>query len=270
MPLSFHVLHAPKEGNTEAEYEDAFACGGLPGEENDQAAPPFVAAVADGASSSVFARQWARLLVDEFVSAPFVDGEAAERIALLGAQWREQVASESLPWYAQEKLTQGAHAALLLVGWDLAARTWSARAIGDACLFIVRGQGLHNAFPVTRSDAFDNRPTLISTETASENGFPLPPFHTAEGTCEEGDRFLLMTDALAAWFLAEAEAGRTPWDTFPCEQAQFNEWLQERRSDGTMRNDDVTLITVSCRSEQPGQSPYYAACREPAHFQPAG
>jgi len=251
MPLSFHVLHAPKEGNTEAEYEDAFACGKFGGNADNGSAGTVVAAVADGASSSVFARQWARLLVSEFTSAPFVDGEAAERIALLGFQWREQVASESLPWYAQEKLTQGAHAALLVVWWDAAALTWSARAIGDACFFILRGNDLLHAFPLTHSCDFDNRPTLISTETASENAPPLPPFHTAEGAFEEGDRFLLMTDALAAWFLAETEAGNAPWETLPREQPAFEEWLRERRSDGSMRNDDVTLL-IAATDATPG------------------
>ncbi len=243
--LSFTTLQAPKDGNTDAEYEDASACGTFAGNAEEGTSPTFVAAVADGASSSVFARQWARLLVDEFVSAPFVDGEAEERIALLGFQWREQVASESLPWYAQEKLAQGAHAALLVVWWDSAARTWSARAIGDACLFILRGNELRHAFPVTRSDAFDNRPVLVSTEAASENAFPLPPFHAAEGAFEDGDRFLLMTDALAAWFLAETEAGNTPWETLPGDQSAFGEWLQSLRADNRMRNDDVTLLVAA-------------------------
>ena len=248
MRLQLHSLHAPKEGNTDAEYEDAFAGSELPGESSDGAPPTFVAAVADGASSSVFARQWARLLVDEFTSAALTDDEAAERIALLGFQWREQVASEELPWYAQEKLTQGAHAALLVVCWNLSARTWSARAIGDACLFVLRDNTLHYAFPIAHSRAFDNRPTLLSTETASQSADPLPPFHTADGAIEDGDRFLLMTDALAAWFLAETEAGRSPWATLPVEQLPFEAWLQECRNNGTMRNDDVTLIAVSLTS----------------------
>ena len=57
-PLTLNVLHAPKEGNTENQYEDAYAFSVT----DDRA----TVVVADGASSAVFAREWANLLVDAF------------------------------------------------------------------------------------------------------------------------------------------------------------------------------------------------------------
>src|SRR5436309_5977268 len=58
---------APKAGNAAHEYEDAFAL--------EAAALRF--AVADGASETSFARQWAELLVDRFVHEPPVGGSRA-------------------------------------------------------------------------------------------------------------------------------------------------------------------------------------------------
>lgn len=246
LSLGVRVLHAPKEGNTADEYEDAFAV--QPSSPSSLVSHPssITVAVADGASSAVFAREWARLLVEEFAAAPpgEQDGEAGKRIARLGQTWRERVsngATKKLPWYAQEKLPHGSSAALLVVTWDVAANTWSAQAVGDSCLFVVRKDRLHYAFPVTKSAGFNDRPALLSTEAHA-----LPPSFVRFGASfEPGDRFLLMTDALAAWFLAEWEKRRRPWNDLPADETALAAWLKARRDAGTMKNDDVTLVEVT-------------------------
>jgi len=252
LTLRLRALHAPKEGNTEREYEDAFAAQKLAPASADGAGPPptsFTVAVSDGASSSVFAREWARLLVADFSRGPFPHstGEASARVAALGRAWREQVQNGALPWYAEEKLTQGSHASLLVVTWDLTGRrTFSARALGDSCLFVVRGgERLCHAFPVTRAADFGNHPRLLSTETATSVGDTPSPFVALDRPYEPGDRFFLMTDALAHWFLAAHEAGKKPWEIVPLDRAAFPAWLQARRDDGSLKNDDVTLLVLS-------------------------
>jgi len=246
LTLRLRALHAPKEGNTEREYEDAFAAQKLAPATGGAPPTSFTVAVSDGASSSVFAREWARLLVADFSRGPFPPaGEAGARIAALGKTWRQQVQSGKLPWYAEEKLTQGSHASLLVVTWDLTGkRTFSARALGDSCLFVVRGgDRLCHAFPVTRAADFGNHPRLLSTETATATD-PLP-FVALDRFYEPGDRFFCMTDALAHWFLARYEAGEKPWEMLPLDRAAFPGWLQARRDDGSLKNDDVTLLVLS-------------------------
>lgn len=248
LTLRLRALHAPKEGNSEREYEDAFAAQKLAPIAGGPPPTSFTVAVSDGASSSVFAREWARLLVADFSRGPFPPaGEASARVAALGKAWREQVGNSELPWYAEEKLTQGSHASLLVVTWDLTGRrTFSARALGDSCLFVVRGgERLCHAFPVIRAADFGNHPRLVSTETAAAPaGDPLP-FVALDRPYEPGDRFWLMTDALAHWFLAAHEAGEKPWEIVPTERALFPGWLQARRDDGSLKNDDVTLLVLS-------------------------
>jgi hypothetical protein len=250
LTLRLRALHAPKEGNSEREYEDAFAAQKLAPTTGSTPPTSFTVAVSDGASSSVFAREWARLLVADFSRGPFPHsaGEASARIAALGKTWRQQVQNGALPWYAEEKLTQGSHASLLVVTWDLTGkRTFSARALGDSCLFVVRGgDRLCHAFPVTRAADFGNHPRLLSTETAGTAGNDPPlPFVALDRPYEPGDRFFLMTDALAHWFLARHEAGEKPWEIVPTERALFPGWLQARRDDGSLKNDDVTLLVLS-------------------------
>jgi hypothetical protein len=50
-----------------------------------------------------------------------------------------------------------------------------------------------------------------------------------------------MTDAVACWFLADAEAGGQPWNTIPPGR-RFASWLAGRRAAHAMRNDDVTVL----------------------------
>jgi hypothetical protein len=70
-----------------------------------------------------------------------------------------------------------------------------------------------------------------------------------EGLARPGDLILLMTDALAAWFLAEAELRRRPWallerlDT----QEDFETFVDLMRAGRAMRNDDVTLLKVEVK-----------------------
>jgi hypothetical protein len=56
-----------------------------------------------------------------------------------------------------------------------------------------------------------------------------------------------MTDALAQWFLAEAELGRRPWSALARAVATpegFAAFVDCLRGGGALRNDDVTLVRV--------------------------
>jgi hypothetical protein len=65
-----------------------------------------------------------------------------------------------------------------------------------------------------------------------------------------GDVLLLMTDALAHWFLTEAEAGRRPWETLAARTDEdFAPWLDGLRQARQLRNDDVTLVSICSRME---------------------
>ena len=67
-----------------------------------------------------------------------------------------------------------------------------------------------------------------------------------EGDLATNDRLLLMTDALAHWFLVEAEMGRRPWAALArlTTPEQFAAFIDCLRAGGALRNDDVTLVNV--------------------------
>jgi hypothetical protein len=231
LPLRWHAFHLPKRGNSEQEYEDAFAAS----------AERARFAVADGASESSFAGEWARLLAQGFVAGARRPWDDVAWIESLRERWKTEVGRKPLPWYAEMKREQGAFATFL----GLALRRpdlWRAVAVGDCCMVQVRAGELVTSFPLASSEEFGNRPALIG----SRGGRATP--QQKAGRWLPGDLFLLMTDALAQWCLREHERGQQPWSLFRplLEQdepaACFASLVAEMREHYELKNDDVTLL----------------------------
>lgn len=310
----------PKAGNSDADYEDAFAIA------------RGRVAIADGATESSFARAWAEALVNGFttgletadalaqgfspdrdtvgvtvngfaanldaaeasaqgwtadieaagpasnsgddISRPPTPGDGisplagdaatVERyIAPLQRAWHKSIAWDRLPWFAEDKARSGAFATLLAFEFvprrrsgtpceeagdfaGSASLCWRAMAVGDSCLFQLRDEGISTAFPIARADEFNSRPLLLSSNPAN-NGRVWESVRFCDGDARPGDVFLFATDALAHWFLAEAEAGRQPWHLLLGlqSQAEFAAFVAQLRGSHAIRNDDVTLIRIA-------------------------
>ncbi len=239
-------LWLPKAGNRLDEYEDAF----WPTRSATREARVIRCAVADGATEASFSGLWARMLVRAFGRGQIRPEGILDAVRPLQIAWRAEVGRTPLPWYAEEKLRSGAFSSLL--GLTLKQRrhdeqvVWSAMAVGDTCLFIVRDHELVTTFPLAAADSFDNSPHLVSSISA-RNGALKSVMCRQSGVARPGDRFYLATDALACWFLRRHEGGSQPWDELDdlardtsCQG--FATWAANERRDHRMRNDDVTLL----------------------------
>jgi len=232
-------LAVPRAGSEEAEYEDAVATAA-----DDW---PVCAAVADGATESVFARSWAehlaRGLVDRRATAPEVLREA---VADGQKAWQPTVRdrAEEEPWYVSAKAAEGAFAALLGLSLYTDGQ-WRAASVGDCCLFHLREGGLLQSWPFEAPDAFTNRPALVPSRP--DRTVPAP--ETATGTWRPQDTFLLTTDALAAWLLGSDQPGNTRMSIDPTKAAEWDDETFQKvvgtaRTEGTLRNDDATLLVI--------------------------
>ena len=241
MRVDLHAFWQQKAGNAEDEYEDAFAPSTSP--ESD--CREFRCAVADGATETSFSGLWARLLVDAFVD-KLLQKINPQVIRELAAQWHSEIngrtANKPLPWYAQEKLQQGAFSSLL--GLTLRADgQWHALCIGDSCLFHVRPREAVWALPYHLPEQFNNRPALISTNAEVNTSLKA---QVARGQWREGDYFLLMTDALAHFFLSQ-QRQRARLVAGALDPASLEQLLAQARDERLCRNDDVTFLKVSPR-----------------------
>jgi hypothetical protein len=207
--IGFREFRLPRRGHRADECEDASLGASDRGR----------FAVADGASESFLGGLWARLLVEDFVRSDELRLDWLSWLPPLQARWAEQASppekqangsAGSLPWYLESRLLQqGAFATFL--GLVVDGPNWYALALGDTCLFQVRGGRLELAFPLTHAGDFHSSPWLIGSRQ-SPAGVPCQQSVRLEGDWRSGDRLWLMTDALAQWFLKEHEAGGKPWE----------------------------------------------------------
>jgi serine/threonine protein phosphatase PrpC len=232
--LRCRAFELPKQGNSRSEYEDASAVNCADGR----------FAVADGASESVFAGEWAALLCKSFVAETLDPANIGAWRGALQQRWLAAIDQQALPWYLEEKFKEGAYATFLGLAFAPAdggaARPWEAVAIGDSCLFHVRKDALLTAFPLERADEFGTYPNLIGSRQRANVAASI-----ASGGLERGDLLLLMTDALSEWFLHEYETGATPWsELVRLREADFAQWVDALRESNWIKNDDVTLLVV--------------------------
>ena len=223
--LRWRSFLVPKAGHVADECEDA-AFG-------DPGLGRF--AVADGASESYAAGDWARLLVEAFVAL----GPDGDWLKDPRAAWQAAVAGGAVSWYAEDKFARGGHATFLGVCLTPgpAGYEWEATAVGDACLIHVRDGACVRSFPVARSSEFNGSPPLVNSRAGA------PAWKTERGSVRHGDALLLATDALAQCLLASAEAGAfiaTELRQLE-EEDDFALWVAMAREGGRLKNDDVAL-----------------------------
>ena len=234
--LRCQAYQTVKRGNRDDEMDDAYRMN--PGRG--------CFALADGASESSFAGLWANSLAERFVAEPPAPSDSWEEwLAPARDRWREDVDRREMPYYAVDKAAYGAFSTHL--GFEMFAdNTWKARAVGDSCLFHVRKDELLLSFPLTAISEFGTAPDLLSSRIIPDRSASAGS--RIEGEWQRGDRFLLMTDALACWFLQEVmnhTSCRSLMKTLRCpDPAAFSERMAELRRDKILKNDDVTLVIV--------------------------
>jgi hypothetical protein len=239
----------PKEGSGAEECEDAVAF--------DAGSLRF--AVADGASEAFDARRWATRLAAEWVGAVRAPLTAAEFGPWLKEQGEWLHASwegKKLPWYAEEKRRAGSFAAFVGLRLEADGRgmSWRAVALGDSCLVQRRGGEVVSSFPLDSHEAFNSTPWLVpSSGGARETA--LSRLAEREGRAEAGDTFLLMTDALSAWYL-ENSARRDPraeeFDSLlaASENNSLLELVRRERAAARLKDDDVAAVRIEVVSSQ--------------------
>ena len=235
----------PKDGNSKSENEDY----------SNFSVDKSRFAVADGATETSFSGPWAKQLVRAFTKGDLsVPLEIGQLKPLQADWWENNVRRRPLPWYAEEKANSGAFAAFVGLEFlkeNSESRTeniWRATAVGDSCLIHVRENEM-KAFPVTDSASFNNHPNLLSS-TAGFNENEEDLIKTATGSWRCDDLFLLMTDALACWFLKECEQGNSPWNRLRDLDTDdsFKQLVVNLRTARQIKNDDVTLARIDIRA----------------------
>jgi hypothetical protein len=117
---------------------------------------------------------------------------------------------------------------------------WTAHAVGDSCLLVIREARILRSFPLQAAADFGSSPDLLST---LEGTVPRGGVRYAHGRLRPRDIMLLTTDAMACHLLAQGDAAdlvaRLEGENT---QPTFQTWVREERDAGRMRDDDTTLL----------------------------
>jgi hypothetical protein len=253
---------SPKSGNRPDECEDAGRVV-YPIRLSQDGARIIRFALADGASESAFSRLWAQVLTGHFVHRPpdfsqLTPDYLEDWLAPCQSEWNRGIPWERIPWHGEAKTRAGALATLLGITFSRMLGQprnlkWQAVAVGDSCLFLVRHNELVLSFPLDDARQFGNTPQLLCSNPAN-NRWDGDAIKLYEGVCQSEDMFILASDALAGWFLAQHAAGEKPWLTLLSfslgwreRGERWEQWVNSQRQAGTMRNDDTTLIIARVR-----------------------
>jgi hypothetical protein len=252
MEVHAEAFWLPKNGSSEAEYEDSFGPPTLKSPQSIKG-ERIRFAVTDGATEASFSKQWAKQIARGFVKRSLGVPLTAEELRPLQEEWQKTVHRRPLPWYAEEKAEKGAFSSLLglevfeAVNGEATSLAWRAVAVGDSCLFQVEREQLLNAWPIAHSADFGNTPSLLCSNAANNgDGLATAGAHAAAGGCGQGTAFYLMTDALSCWFLRECERRKEPWRILNDLRTRegFAKLVGDLRATGDIKNDDVTLLRI--------------------------
>jgi hypothetical protein len=204
-------------------------------------------AIADGATEAFDSRRWARYLTQAWISPSSreLEGyEFIERVRPLGERLEKKWSGRALPWYLEEKAAGGAFAAFL--GLQLTpAYTWSAIALGDVCLIVERGLAVQLSFPLSSADEFSSRPILVASKTDTDT--TRQALRLWQGICLPGDVLLMMSDAIACWYLGHAASNRSLLDDFHRALDNIGEFatlVERERTARRLRNDDIAVVKL--------------------------
>jgi hypothetical protein len=259
-------------------------------------------AVADGATQGGFSRLWAQMLVDYYIEEtpplrPRLEG-LEPWLKTMAKRWNGEKIEEILSTVPagtprrsrmeQSLRLEGQAATLVMLEIDPENRVWRAGAIGDAFLFHLRKRPnpkpgvrseLYVVEPVRpfanmQSDQLDTNPILISTRENNQDAWIWNNFAYSrdeafvQSEFQPGDRFLIMTDAVAAYFLRVMEQNdfevlRSELEYIPSLESKpgkDEEWLKTGRDTNPndffyLKNDDVTVLDLEITDESQGSEP---------------
>jgi hypothetical protein len=247
LDLQLRQLLLPKLGQEASECEDVIAV--------DAQACRF--AVADGATEAFDARKWAERLAQQWVSrkSTLTPEDFRNWVAAEGRELHDSWNGLSLSWYAETKARTGSFAAFVGLELDLKseAPSWKAIALGDTCLLHRRGEVLVKSLPLTRSESFNNAPILVASNCALHES-SMKSVVADSGDCESGDVLLLMSDAVASWYLKCFENDDLGAEDhfFAQPDEKLIQFFDAERLAGRIRNDDLAIVRIEINERSRG------------------
>lgn len=202
-------------------------------------------AISDGATDSNYSKEWADLLVNNFIQSGFElkTKNIATWVGPIQKKWYDAVPWEILQEKGDgyfNKAQKGGFATLLGIIID-EQNALTAFAVGDSNIFIMRDDALIVKFPVEESKSFGTGPKLIGSMAKNELSI-----NSLCYKLEKNDLIFLATDAFSKWFMKQDEEKLFPWmDLINLEdQDDFKIFMNKIKDVWNQNDDDITLMIL--------------------------
>ena len=248
LKCSYKYISIANVGNSVDENEDSIL---VPSSSELEREPVIKFAISDGATESSFSKEWSSLLVSCYKDMPFDIANLPLTINAISERWQLKTSAIELPWYAQQKLENGAFATFLGITLNLEEQTFESVSIGDCTLFQVRNDELIRSFPITSIEDFGNTPSLFATNSKFQTDYEKSVKYLKGEAIRSGDLLILASDALAMWLFKRLSEGEKPWLIlfillkYENYQTDFSDWIFNKIKDKEMKNDDISVILIN-------------------------
>ena len=208
-------------------------------------------AISDGVSISFFSEIWSKILTHRYVenSTP-LDGNFLTQCQ---KEWQkniiEIIKQPDVKWFVKAKYNKKEFAAATFIGLQLLEeeQKWTVQSIGDSFLFFIPKDCSDfdkiTTYPNEKGFVFDNYPNYLASIGNNHRG---KRHISTKKNLEEGT-FILMTDAIAEWFVKELKEdvqGAVNLLSNIESQEHFLQIVQEKRLDDSLKNDDTTILII--------------------------
>ena len=207
-----------------------------------------VVAISDGASESFDAKNWAQILVRNFVKlAQFKESW------LIGAieEYSSLYNRDELSWSKQASFDRGSFATLLGITFHEESNSVEVFAIGDSLAVLISDGYFDKSYPYTIFGDFNQKPTLLSTnhflnDFIKPQDFSLTHSVTWNLQSVANPHLLCMTDALGEWLLKTYQSDSTVLQSLLSfrNEVEMQKFVAVLREDKAIRTDDTTLVVI--------------------------
>lgn len=226
-------------------------------------------AVADGATREYFSAKLAQELVNRFcfdgdeVNKDIFKNEKYEAwLNPIQKKWlayvEDIVENKKVNFVVKNRFNKQHSGASTFVGLELDRERlmFKAMIIGDSCLFHIRDKEIVECYLIDDYQEFDNSPDFFFSRDAilnDENSIEKREFtkpNIVAKNFENGDYFLLATDAISKWLLTQKHKGKWKeiWKGLLQEDKDWYDKLIENYredKDNKLDDDDVTILILS-------------------------
>lgn len=179
--------------------------------------------------------------------------------------WESQLRKKELSYIAKIRIKEGngiAYSTLLGISIEKSSSAndsycFTSYCIGDSCLIRLKKDEkgeyeLKQSMPIESHLDFDNRPNLIGSRK------PWPELITKKEDIAKDETLLMMTDALAHWFLFQYKErkDKNSWKKLIDlkTEDELRKLFSEEHPEGNLKNDDLTIAIITFGSESSEQN----------------